>query len=198
MVEESGHRRRGDPQGLRRQIARVRKALELVYKTSGLAAGFFLVAIAALTAVQIIGRLAGFAAYSFDDFAGFSMAASSFLGLAYTLRMNEHIRMTLVLHHARPGLRRALEIVCLAVATFLVGVFAWFTCDMTLTSYQLGDVSQGLVPVPLWFPQSGMALGLVILAIAFVDDLLAMLRNRRTSYAIAEAARAAEAPTFER
>lgn len=176
----------------------MRRALELLYKTSGLAAGFFLVAIGALTAVQIIGRLAGFAAYSFDDFAGFSMAASSFLGLAYTLRANEHIRMTLVLHHTRPTLRRVLEIVCLGVATFLVGLFAWFTCDMTLTSYQLNDVSQGLVPVPLWIPQSGMALGLVILAIAFVDDLIAVLRSQSTSYATAEAARAAETSTFER
>jgi TRAP-type C4-dicarboxylate transport system permease small subunit len=171
----------------------MRAALELLYRASGLAAGFFLVAIGALTAVQILGRLAGFAAYSFDDFAGFSMAASSFLGLAYTLRANEHIRMTLVLHHTRPALRRALEIVSLAVATFLVGLFAWFSCDMTFTSYQLGDVSQGLVPVPLWIPQSGMALGLVVLAIAFVDDLTAVLRGRPASYE-----RTAEAPTFER
>ena len=176
----------------------MRAALKQLYRGSGLLAGFFLVAIAALTAVQILGRLLGFAAYSFDDFAGFSMAASSFLGLAYTLRANEHIRMTLVLHHTRPVLRRALEIISLVVATFLVGLFAWFTCDMTLTSYTLGDVSQGLVPVPLWIPQSGMALGLVVLAVAFVDDLIAVLRGRTTSYATSEAERATEMPTFER
>jgi len=176
----------------------MRAALELLYKASGLAAGFFLVAIAVLTAAQISGRLLGLPAYSFDDFAGFSMAASSFLGLAYTLRANEHIRMTLVLHHTRPLARRALEIACLAIAAFLVGLFAWFTCDMTLTSYELNDVSQGLVPVPLWIPQSGIALGLVVLAIAFVDDLVAAVRGRPTSYATAETQRAPETPTFER
>ncbi len=176
----------------------MRAALELLYKTSGFAAGFFLVAIAALTGVQISGRLLGFAAYSFDDFAGFAMAASSFLGLAYTLRANEHIRMTLVLHHTRPLARRVLEVACLAIAAFLVGLFAWFTCDMTITSYQLHDVSQGLVPVPLWIPQSGVALGLAVLAIAFVDDLVAAARSLPTSYAAAEAARATETPTFER
>ena len=164
----------------------MRAALELLYKASGLAAGFFLVAIAVLTAAQISGRLLGLPAYSFDDFAGFSMAASSFLGLAYTLRANEHIRMTLVLHHTRPLARRALEIACLAIAAFLVGLFAWFTCDMTLTSYEL------------WIPQSGIALGLVVLAIAFVDDLVAAVRGRPTSYATAETQRAAETPTFER
>lgn len=176
----------------------MRAALELLYKISGLAAGFFLVAIGVLTAAQVLGRLAGMPAYSFDDFAGFSMCASSFLGLAYTLRANEHIRMTLLLHHTRGGLRRTLELACLAVATFLVVLFAWFTCDMTLTSYELNDVSQGLVPVPLWIPQSGMALGLVVLAVAFVDDLVAMLRGRRTSYEAAAAEHASAAPSFER
>src|SRR5438105_7888926 len=110
----------------------MRAALELLYKTSGFAAGFFLVTIAVLTAAQITGRLLGQPAYSFDDFAGFSMAASSFLGLAYTLPANEHIRMTLVLHHTRPLVRRVLEIACLAIAALLIGLFAWFTCDMTL------------------------------------------------------------------
>lgn len=176
----------------------MRAALELLYKASGLAAGFFLVAIAALTAAQITGRFLGIAAYSFDDFAGFAMAASSFLGLAYTFRANEHIRMTLVLHHTRALARRVLEIACLGVGTFLVGLFAWFTCDMTFTSYELHDVSQGLVPVPLWIPQAGVALGLVVLAIAFVDDLVAAAFGRPTSYAVAEAERAAETPTFER
>ena len=176
----------------------MRPALELVYRASGLLAGFFLIAIAVLTAAQIGGRLLGLPAYSFDDFAGFSLAASSFLGLAYTLRANEHIRMTLLLHHTRPAARRALEIVCLLVAAFLCGMFAWHTCDMALTSFQLGDVSQGLVPVPLWIPQSGMALGLVMLEIAFVDDLVAALGRHATSYAASEAARAAETPTFER
>src|SRR5438132_3919772 len=174
----------------------MRAALDRVYRASGFLAGFFLVAIAALTAAQIVGRLLGLAAYSFDDFAGFSLAASSFLGLAYTLRANEHIRMTLLLHHTRARARRALELACLAVASFLVGLFAWFTCDMTLTSYQLNDVSQGLVPVPLWIPQSAVALGLAVLALAFIDDLVATLRGRPTSYATAEAQRAAETPTF--
>jgi TRAP-type C4-dicarboxylate transport system permease small subunit len=176
----------------------MRGALELLYKTSGLLAGFFLVAIAALTAAQIVGRQLGFAASSYDDFAGFCLAATSFLGLAFTFRDNEHIRMTLLLHHAQGGLRRTLERACLALGALMVGYFAWHACDMTLVSYRLHDVSQGLVAVPLWFPQSGMALGLVILFIALADDLVAVLRGRGASYEIAAARRAGTAPGFER
>src|SRR6266403_679663 len=140
----------------------MRAALELLYRGSGLLGGFFLVAIAALTAAQIVGRSLGFAAYSFDDFAGFCLAATSFLGLAWTFREDEHIRMT-------------------------------------LAPYPLRDVSQGLVPVALWIPQAAMALGLVVLLLAVIDDLVAALRSRPTSYEAAEARRpAAQAPSFER
>lgn len=176
----------------------MRRALDLLYLGSGLLAGFFLVAIAALTAVQIVGRELGLPASSYDDFAGFSLAATSFLGLAWTFRANEHIRMTLLLHHLRGRWRRALELVSLACAAFMVGGFAWYACAMTLTSYQINDVSQGLVAVPLWIPQSGMALGLAILAIAIVDDLLAALRGRAPSYERAAAQSPSTAPRFER
>ncbi|HUJ85305.1 MAG TPA: TRAP transporter small permease [Burkholderiales bacterium] len=176
----------------------MRRALDLLYLGSGLLAGFFLVAIALLTAVQIVGREIGLPASSYDDFAGFSLAATSFLGLAWTFRSNDHIRMTLLLHHVRGRMRRALELVSLASAAFLVGTFAWYACAMTITSYQINDVSQGLVAVPLWIPQTGMALGLAILALAIVDDLFALLRGGQTSYERAAAERPSAAPRFER
>ena len=177
----------------------MRAALNAIYKGSGLLAGFFLVAIAVLSLIQIGGRLLGFAAHSYDEFAGYCMAASSFLGLAWTLRCNEQIRMTLAIGGMKGRQRRAAEITCLAVASAITGYFAWSSVAMVWTSYTLHDVSQGLVPVKLWIPQSGMASGLVILLLAFVDDLLVVLSGGTTSYEIAESVKpAADAPAFER
>jgi len=160
----------------------VRAALERLYRASGQLAGFFLVAIAALSLAQIGGRLLGFAAHSFDEFAGYCMAASSFLGLAYTLRASEHIRMALLLHRARGPARHALEIACLAAGVLLIGFFAWHAAGMVWFSFVTHDVSQGLVPVPLWVPQTGMALGLAILLIALLDDLAITLAGGTASY----------------
>jgi TRAP-type C4-dicarboxylate transport system permease small subunit len=175
----------------------VRAALDTLYRGSGLLAGFFLVAIAVLSLAQIGGRLLGFAAHSYDEFAGYCMAASSFLGLAYTLRASEHIRMTLVLHRVRGRARRALEIACLAAGLLLAGFFAWYAADMTRFSYVTGDVSQGLVPVPLWIPQSAMTGGLAVLVLALADDLVLALAGRTLSYDRAEAGKTA-GPAFER
>ena len=176
----------------------MRAALNAVYRGSGVLAGVFLVAIGVMSLTQIVGRLLGFAAHSFDEFAGYCMAASSFLGLAWTLRCNEQIRMTIILAMTKGGLRRALEIACLAAATFMIGYFAWASAKMVWLSYTLNDVSQGLVPVELWIPQSGMALGLVILLVAFADDLLLVLAGKTPSYEVAEAAKGDGAPRFER
>jgi len=164
----------------------MRKTLERLYTGSGILAGTFLVLIAALSLAQICGRLLGFAAYSFDDFAGFCMAASSFLGLAHTYRRNEHIRVALVVDRFRGGARRVLEILSLTASTFLIGFFAWYATDMAWTSHVINDVSQGLVSVPLWLPQSGMALGLAIMTVALLDDLITVLARGTPSYLVAE------------
>ena len=164
----------------------MRKSLEWLYLGSGVLAGVFLILIAVLSLAQICGRLLGFAAYSFDDFAGYCMAASSFLGLSHTYRRNEHIRVALVVDRFSGGKRRLLETLCLTASTFLIGFFAWYATDMAWTSYAIDDVSQGLVPVPLWVPQSGMALGLLIMSIALLDDLVAALTGGTPSYLVAE------------
>jgi len=164
----------------------MRKILDWLYTGSGVLAGVFLVLIGALSLAQISGRVLGFDAYSFDDFAGFCMAASSFLGLAHTYRRNEHIRVALVIDRFEGDTRRVLEILCLAASTFLIGFFAWWAIDMVLTSYEINDVSQGLVAVPLWLPQGGMALGLAIMTIALLEDLVTVIARGTPSYMVAE------------
>ena len=164
----------------------MRKLLDWLYTGSGVLAGVFLILIAALSLAQICGRLFGFDAYSFDDFAGFCMAASSFLGLAHTYRRNEHIRVAILIDRLGGGRRRALELLCLAASTFLIAYFAWYAADMVLFSYQNNDVSQGLVAVPLWLPQGGMATGLAIMTLALLEDLITVLARGTPSYILAE------------
>lgn len=175
----------------------MRAFLDAIYRFSGVAAGFFLVLIGALSLMQISGRLLGFAAHSFDEYAGYCMAASTFLGLTWTFRCNEHIRLALLLERTRGDLRRGMEILCLAVAVGIMGFFAWSTIDMTWTSFTLKEPSQGLVPILLWIPQSSMAAGLTMMVIALLDDLIVAISGGQTSYETV-AAPADNSPSFER
>ncbi len=176
----------------------MRNGLNALYRGSGLLAGFFLVAVAALSLSQIVGRLLGFAAVAGDEFGGYCMAASSFFGLAWTLRANEHIRVTILTAYLRSASRRAIELLCLVLAAGLIGYFTFWAADMVWTSYRLDDISQGLVPVKLWIPQLGMALGLAILLVAIADDLVVIIGGQQPSYDAAAAAGAGESPGFER
>jgi TRAP-type C4-dicarboxylate transport system permease small subunit len=107
------------------------------------------------------------------------MAAAGFLALAHTLKRSEHIRVTLVLEHVSARARRALELWALAAATVLALAFAWYSVHLTFQSWQFNDISTGNDATPLWIPQLAMALGTIVLAIAFVDELVREWRGVR-------------------
>jgi len=160
----------------------MRRALDFLYSASAVLAGFFLVLMSALVAVQIFARLAGTQVPSADDFARLAMAASAFLGLAFALRTGAHIRVTLVLERVPPGARRFLDILCLALATGVSAWFAWSTGDTMIDSWRFNETTIGQVPIPKWIPLAGMTLGIALVAIAFAEDLVDEIAGRAPSY----------------
>jgi TRAP-type C4-dicarboxylate transport system permease small subunit len=159
----------------------VRGFLDGLYRTSGVVAAVFLALIAALVLIQIVGRALGVLVPSTDDIAGFFLVATSFLALAHTLKANGHIRVELLLQRLPPAARRPVELATLGIGASITLYFAWFAIDLAWLSWRFGDMSQGVFAVPLWIPQGGMALGLIILAIAFVDEFVLALRGRATA-----------------
>jgi hypothetical protein len=53
---------------------------------------------------------------------------------------------------------------------------------MAWDAWQFGERSTGNLSVPLWMPQSTMALGVLMLTIAFVDDLVRVVWGFPPSY----------------
>jgi len=53
---------------------------------------------------------------------------------------------------------------------------------MTYDSWRFADVSQGVIAVPMWFPQLGYAGGLVILLVALVDELAHVLKGNKPTF----------------
>jgi TRAP-type C4-dicarboxylate transport system permease small subunit len=159
----------------------VRALLDGLYRVSGVIAAVFLALIAGLVLVQIVGRALGLLVPSTDDIAGFFLVATSFLALAHTLKSKAHIRVELLLQRLSPGMRRPVELAALALAALITGYFAWFAIDLAWLSWRFGDMSQGVFAIPLWIPQCVMALGLIILAIAFVDEFALALRGRASA-----------------
>jgi TRAP-type C4-dicarboxylate transport system permease small subunit len=110
------------------------------------------------------------------------MAACAFLGLAHTFKSGEMIRVGLLIDRFTGRTRHALELVALAIGLGFIGFFTWHAIRLTYDSYRLNDLAQGVLPVPLWIPQLGYTSGLVILAVAFVDELVHVLGGNRPRY----------------
>ena len=155
----------------------MRKALSLLYLTSGTLAALFMIAIGVLVLASIIGRMIGAQLPGLADYAGYCMAAASFLALAYTFGHGGHIRVTLIINRFHGGARRVAEVWCLGVGSFLSVYFAYYSIKMVRVSILINDISQGPDATPLWIPQLSMAVGTAVLAVALLDRLIVVLRG---------------------
>jgi TRAP-type C4-dicarboxylate transport system permease small subunit len=167
----------------------LRRSLDAVYLAAGWLAALGMVGTLAMVVIGIAGRLLHFHVPGTDAYAGYCMAAAGFLALAHTLQRGEHIRVSLLVEHAGPRVKRALELWSLAVATLLAAAFAFYSVRLAFQSWQFNDVSTGNDATPLWLPQLAMAAGAVVLLVAVADELVAQARGRRRGAQPGEALR---------
>lgn len=156
-------------------IRGLRKGLDGLYLFAGILAALCLIAILTLIVLQMLARWTEEMFPGAPDYAGYAMAAASFLGFAHALQHNAHIRVSLLLNAVGPTVRRVINIWCFAIATATMWYFTWFAVRFTYWSWKFKDISQGQDATPMWIPQSVMVVGAVILAIALTDNLLHLL-----------------------
>jgi TRAP-type C4-dicarboxylate transport system permease small subunit len=167
----------------------MRKLLDGLYNSAAALAALFMVGLLAMVLLSIISRQLHFHVPGTDAYAGYLMAASGFLALAHTLKRGEHIRVTLLLNALKGKAKKAMEIWALAVAALLALLFAVYSCKLAWQSRAFNDISTGSDATPLWIPQLAMALGAIILLIAFIDELVLEIQGRRITVVSSEALR---------
>lgn len=170
----------------------MRRFLESLYRFSGFLSALQLIAIMVMIVLQVLGRILDLALLTIGldslglqvpglaELVGFLLLGATFTGLAYTLTVGGHIRVDL-LHRAMPKrVQRALDVLVTVVALAITSYGTWFSVSLAYDSYYFGDVSIGMVPVPLWIPQAVMVVGLIWLLIALFDALVGLISGRIT------------------
>lgn len=160
----------------------MRLFLDRLYLFAGYAAGAFLVIIFAIMMFMSVGRQFGFNIPAGDDIASWCMAAMAFLGLAHTFKRGEIIRVGVLIEQVTGRKRWALEVFALGISTAFTLYFTYYAVSMTYDSWRFNDMAQGVLSVPLWFPQLGYCSGLAILAIALIDEMIHVLKGNKPSY----------------
>ena len=165
----------------------MRRALDALYDGAAALAALFMVGLLAMVLLGIVGRQLHFHLPGTDAYAGYMMAGAGFLALAHTLKRGEHIRVTLLLAALRGGVRHGMELWALTVSVALSAFTAFYSARLAWQSYTFHDISTSNDATPLWLPQLAMAAGTIVLAIAFVDELVLEWRGRRVQIVSDEA-----------
>ena len=153
-------------------ICKIDNYLKVIYRLSGYAAAFFLIFVATFILTGIASRIFGFYIRGLAEYSGYSMAASSFLALAYTFGEKGHIRITLFLEKSKKNVRRILELWCLFVATFFSGYLSYYFVKMLIISIKFGERSEGADEILIWIPQLSVAIGSTIFFICVLHNFI--------------------------
>jgi TRAP-type C4-dicarboxylate transport system permease small subunit len=163
----------------------MRAALDRLYYAAGAIGAVFILIVGVLMVGQSVLREFGVRTGAVNDVVAWCCAAGSFFAMAHAFKHGDFVRVTLLLEKASPGVRRVLELVSLSIGTVAVGYLTFWACRFTYQSWAFNELAQGLLPVPIWIPQSSFALGSMLLLIAIVDELILVLRGQRPTYVTA-------------
>ncbi len=161
----------------------VASALEPIARVILYAAGWWLLLIAALTCVEILGRkLFGFSLQGIDEVGGYTLGVTASLAFSYALIKRGHTRVDFLLTKLPP----AIQAICNAAAmvTLAALVSYAFLRGITVVAESIEFQSRTMTPlrVILWIPQSGWLTGWALFAaaaIAFaVHALVLLVRDR--------------------
>ncbi|MEZ5934194.1 MAG: TRAP transporter small permease [Alphaproteobacteria bacterium] len=163
----------------------LRRVLDRLYDAAGALAAVCLLALLIIICLQMIARWSGVIFLGSTAYAGYCMAAASFFALAHTLDHGGHIRVSLLLSQLG-SYRRIAEIWCFGIGSVLAVFLATYAIKAVQVSIKLNDISQGQDATPIWIPQTPMALGATLFAVAMIDRLIRILLGG--SYQLGEGA----------
>ena len=157
------------------RISAFRTRLGYLFTLSGGVAAIFIVLIALIIVVQVIGRELGIQIHGADDFTSWSVAASIFFALAYTFKQGAHIQVTLITERLTGKTAKAAHIISLVVSSIAIGFLTLSAFHLSYDNYQFGDLAPGLLKVPMWIPTISLLLGALLLFLAILDSLFAAI-----------------------
>jgi TRAP-type C4-dicarboxylate transport system permease small subunit len=153
----------------------LRTSLDWLYRISGVLAALCLIGILVMIVAQMVARWIGDIFPGAPQYAGYLMAAASFLAFANALNSGAHIRVSILLNAVPAKVKWVLEVWCFGIATAISAYFVYYAYWFVYWSWRFNEVSQAQDASPLWIPQSVMVIGGAILLIAFVDNLISVL-----------------------
>jgi len=160
----------------------LRRALDGLYALGGQLAALCVLTILVLMVGASVGRSMAWRVGWVNDVVAWLCAAAAFLGMAYSFRNGDFVRVTLVLDTVSAATRRWLEVISLAIAAVAISYLGYWAARFTWESWQFNDIAGNMVAIPIWIPQMSFVVGALIFVIAVLDECVGVLRGGKPSY----------------
>ena len=163
----------------------MRAFLDRLFQFTGYISAAFVFGIFALMIVTSSMRMLGMNTGGSEDLVSWFTAAAAFFGMGHAFKHGDFVRVELLLSKMAPVKRRFFEVLTLSAGSVFTGYIAWSVSRYVWDSYKFNDLSQGLIIVPMWVPQLSIALGSILLFLAFLDELFLVIGGAKPSYVTA-------------
>jgi TRAP-type C4-dicarboxylate transport system permease small subunit len=107
-----------------------------------------------------------------DEISSYVLGVAGVWGMAYGLQVGAHVRIDLLINHAGPSLRRALDMLAGGVTMLFAALLAFYAWAQAAEAYELGTRSITVLRAPLAIPQGLIAFGYTLLAVQALSLLL--------------------------
>ena len=158
------------------------RSLTRVADVTVIACGWWLIALSAMTCVEMLGRkLLGFSLQGVDEIGSYTYGIVGAFGFAFTLITRSHTRVDFLLSRFSGWSRSLLNLLAMLSLAALALLCLWRATHVLIESVELGSTAATPLATPMWIPQSiwlaGYLMFALIAAWAAIDATRLFLRG---------------------
>ena len=154
------------------------RAIGWLSRVAAAAAGIILIYVLGHTLVEITLRtLFSRSTNVVIEYAGYGLAAMTYLALSDAMRSGSLIRVGVLLERLPKAARRLLDAWCVLVTLLATLFVIWFVWVDMSRSWTRDFYTESVIPLPAWLPPIGLLLGLAIFALDLSLHLVLILRG---------------------
>ena len=164
---------------MRRLFTNIELLCNWCFKAGVALAALALFIMTLLVTIDVIGRELGHPTGVAHEISGYCLVVIIFLGLAYTLRIGQHVQVSAVTGKLPQRARRWLKVATSTIGLAFIGWLFWFTLQHAIRSYNLESVSMTPLRVPLWPLEMLLPIGLGLLALAIIAETVKIIKHNQ-------------------
>jgi TRAP-type mannitol/chloroaromatic compound transport system permease small subunit len=145
---------------------RVSRTLTRVADGAVLACGWWLIALSAITCVEMLGRkLLGFSLQGVDEIGSYTYGIVGAFGFSFALVSRSHVRVDFLLSRLSGRTKSVCNLMAMLSLSALSLLCVWRAWHVVVESIEFGSTAATPLATPMWIPQSIWLAGYVMFAL---------------------------------